>query len=345
MYDALILVSFGGPEGPDDVLPFMENVTRGRGIPRQRLIEVSQHYQLFGGVSPINAQNRALIAALEEELAAYGPHLPIYFGNRNWHPLLPDTVRRMADDGVRRALAFVTSAYSSYSGCRQYRENIAAARAAVGERAPVIDKIRPFWNHPGFVDTMAERLNDAIRSIPAERRAAAHVAFTGHSIPLATARTCDYGAQLRDAATLVMERAGAAQPWQLVFQSRSGPPGQPWLEPDIVDHLESVHASGVRDLVVVPIGFLSDHMEVVYDLDTQAKQRADELGLNLVRAATAGTHPRFVAMIRELIGERIDPSTPRRALGALGARADECAADCCPPPNRPVPNSRFQIPS
>jgi len=344
-YDAIIVVSFGGPEGPDDVLPFMENVTRGRGIPRERLIEVSQHYQLFGGVSPINAQNRALIAALERELAAHGPHLPVYFGNRNWHPLLADTVRRMADDGVRRALAFVTSAYSSYSACRQYLDNIAAARGAVGERAPVIDKIRAFWNHPGYIDTMVERLNDALGKIPAERRAAAHLAFTGHSIPMAMARTSDYATQLRDAATLVVERAAVEQPWELVFQSRSGPPGQPWLEPDIVDHLEALHAGGVRDLVVVPIGFLSDHMEVVYDLDIQARQRAEQIGLNLVRAATAGTHPRFVSMVRELILERTNPTAPRRALGALGARPDVCAPDCCPAPMRPVPGPKSQISS
>jgi ferrochelatase len=333
-YDAVIVVSFGGPEGPEDVLPFLENVTRGRGIPPRRLVEVAEHYQLFGGVSPINACNRALIAALESELAAHGPRLPIYFGNRNWHPLLADTIGRMADDGIRRALALVTSAYSSYSACRQYLENIEAARTRIGERAPVIDKIRPFWNHPGYIETMVERVSEGLDAVPAARRERAHLAFTGHSIPLSMARTSDYETQLRDASDLVMQRVGAERPWQLVFQSRSGPSQMPWLEPDIVDHLEALRDRGVSDVIVVPIGFLSDHMEVVYDLDTEAARRAEEIGLNMVRAATAGTHPRFVAMLRELILERTEPDTPRLALGALGARSDECAAECCPAPRR-----------
>jgi len=335
-YDAVIVVSFGGPEGPDDVIPFLENVTRGRGIPRERLAVVGEHYGLFGGVSPINAQNRALIAALEAELAAHGPQLPVYFGNRNWHPMLADTVAKMADDGVRRALAFVTSAYSSYSGCRQYRENIEAAREKLGARAPTIDKLRTFHDHPGFIQSMADNVTAALAEIPDERRDAVHVAFTAHSLPRASADSCDYVAQLEEASGLVAARAGLAH-HRLVYQSRSGPPTQPWLEPDILDHLDDLHAQGVRDVMVAPVGFISDHMEVVYDLDVQAAERAGEVGVNLVRASTVGTAPAFVAMIRELIEERLDPSRERRALGRIGVRPDVCPADCCPAPKRPGP--------
>ncbi len=328
-YDALLVVSFGGPEGPDDVMPFLDNVLRGRPVSEERRRQVAGHYLRFGGRSPIGDQCRALIAALEAELAARGPRLPVYWGNRNWHPLLPDTLGKMADDGVKRAVAFMTSAFSSYSGCRQYRENVAAARAVVGERAPEVDKLRVFYNHPGFVEPLARNVREALERIPAERRDRAAVAFTAHSIPLAMARGCDYEAQLRETARLVAERVGRSE-WRLVFQSRSGPPSQPWLEPDILDHLAWLEAEGARDVVVAPIGFISDHMEVVYDLDTEAVARARERGLNLVRAATVGTAPEFVAMIRELIVERME-GTERRSLGGRGPNHDVCPEDCCLP--------------
>lgn len=334
-YDALLVMSFGGPEGPDDVIPFLERVTRGRNVPRERLEEVAEHYLHFGGVSPINAQNRALIAALEGELASHGLALPIYFGNRNWHPLVEDTVARMADDGVERALVFVTSAWSSYSGCRQYREDLARARAAVGERAPVLEKLRQFFNHPGFIEAHADGVRAALEQLPAARRDAAELVFTAHSVPLSMARSSRYVAQLEESSRLVAE-AVAHPRWSLVYQSRSGPPHLPWLEPDILDHLEALAARGVQEVVVSPVGFVSDHMEVLYDLDTEAQERACELGLELVRAATPGTHPAFVAMIRELVQERLLPTTPRRALGKLGAPADVCGAECC----RPLPQER-----
>ncbi|HEV2882790.1 MAG TPA: ferrochelatase [Pyrinomonadaceae bacterium] len=327
-YDALLVVSFGGPEGLDEVMPFLENVLRGRNVPRERMLEVAHHYELFGGVSPINGQNRALIAALERELAASNLKLPVYWGNRNWHPLLADTLRQMRADGVARALAFVTSAYSSYSGCRQYREDIERAREAVGEGAPQVDKLRVYYNHPGFIAPNVENLRAALARIPYERRRAAHVAFTAHSIPLSMAANCDYQAQLLDTCRLVAEGAGHAR-WQLVFQSRSGSPAQPWLEPDICDHLRELKQAGASDVVVAPVGFISDHMEVLYDLDTEARQVAEEIGLNLIRAATVGTHPTFIGMIRDLIVERQTCAPVRPALGTRGAKEDVCPADCC----------------
>jgi ferrochelatase len=339
MYDALLIVSFGGPDGPDDVIPFLENVLRGRNVPRERLLEVAEHYYHFGGRSPINEQNRALAVAIERELAAYGPPFKVYWGNRNWHPLLEDTLRQMASDGLRRALAFVTSAFSSYSGCRQYRENIAAAQAAVGPAAPPVDKLRVFFNHPGFIEPMIERTLAAIEQISAERRNDALLVFTAHSIPRAMADGCRYVAQLHETCELVANGIGRTK-WNLVYQSRSGPPQQPWLEPDINDFLRAEHAQrAIRDVVVVPIGFISDHMEVVYDLDTEARQCCDELGSNMVRAATVGTHPRFIRMIRELIVERMTDSPQRLALGSLGPSHDACPDDCClfapSPPARP----------
>ena len=326
-YDALLVVSFGGPEGPDDVLPFLDNVLRGRPVSEERKRQVAEHYLHFGGRSPIGDQCRALIAALEAELASRGPRLPVYWGNRNWAPLLADTLKTMADDGVKRALAFMTSAFSSYSGCRQYRENVEAARAAVGERAPQVDKLRVFYNHPGFVEPMARNVREALARIPEERRDRAALAFTAHSIPSGMAAGCDYEVQLREAARLVAERVGRGD-GQIVFQSRSGAPSQPWLEPDILDHLEALRSTGAKDVVVAPIGFISDHMEVVYDLDTEALARAKQLGLNLVRAATVGTAPEFVAMIRELVLERMDGGE-RRALGSRGPNHDVCPEDCC----------------
>jgi ferrochelatase len=337
-YDALLVVSFGGPDRPEDVLPFLENVLRGRNVPRERMLDVAEHYYHFGGRSPINDQNRALIAALEKELAAHGPHLPIYWGNRNWHPLLADTLRQMAADGVRRALAFVTSAFSSYSGCRQYRENIATAQAEVGPDAPQVDKLRMFFNHPGFIEPMVENTRTALEQIPAERRANALLVFTAHSIPTAMAAGCRYEVQLREASRLVAAGVGREK-WELVYQSRSGPPQQPWLEPDIGEFIKGVQGSGfgIKDLIVVPIGFISDHLEVLYDLDTEARQICDELGINMLRAATVGTHPRFIQMIRELIEERMTDAPERLALGPLGPNHDVCPEDCCLySPSRPL---------
>jgi ferrochelatase len=327
-YDALLIVSFGGPEALEDVMPFLANVLRGRNVPEARMREVAHHYELFGGVSPINEQNRKLIAALERELETRGPRLPVYWGNRNWHPLLADTLRRMRDDGIKNALAFVTSAYSSYSGCRQYREDVERAREAVGEDAPRVEKLRAFFNHPGFVGPNVLNLRAALEQIPSERRANAQVAFTAHSIPGAMAAGCDYERQLLETCRLVAEGAGHER-WRLVFQSRSGAPAQPWLEPDICDYLRELKETDMKDVVVAPVGFISDHMEVLYDLDTEARKLADELGLNMIRAATVGTHPEFVAMIRELIIERIDDAAPRRALGLFPPSHDVCSTDCC----------------
>ena len=329
-YDALLIVSFGGPEGMDDVIPFLENVLAGRNVPRHRLEAVAHHYELFGGVSPLNAQNRALADVLQTELAQNGLPLPIYLGNRNWHPFLADTLRQMAGDGVKKALAFFTSTYSSYSGCRQYRENIAAAQAEVGPNAPQIHKLRVFFNHPGFIEPNIENVRNALEQIAENRRGEAHIAFTAHSLPTAMAQKCEYQAQLLETARLVAEGVGHSN-WQLVYQSRSGPPHQPWLEPDICDHLEALKARGVTDVIIAPIGFISDHMEVIYDLDTEAQQLSATLNLNVIRAATVGAHPRFVRMIRELIEERLSPEPVRLYLGELGPSHDYCPADCCLP--------------
>jgi ferrochelatase len=333
-HDALLLVSFGGPERREDVFPFLENVTRGRDVPRDRLLEVAEHYYHLGGASPINAHNRALLAAIRAELEARGPRLRVYWGNRNWHPLLADAVRAMARDGVRRALAFVTSAYGAYSACRQYREDIARAVAEAGAGAPTVEKLRLFYNHPGFIEAMVDAAEAALAALAPAERPRAHLAFTAHSIPLALARSSDYEAQLRESATLVAERLASHPPWQLVYQSRSGPPAVPWLEPDVRDHLADLARRGVTAAVLVPIGFVSDHVEVRYDLDTEAAETARALGLRLVRARTAGTHPAFVGMIRELCLERTD-GAPARALGPRGPAPDTGAADCCPPPARP----------
>lgn len=330
-YDAILWVSFGGPEKHEDIIPFLENVLRGKNVPRERMMLVAEHYHHFGGKSPINQQNRRLVAELESELAANGPRLPVYWGNRNWHPMLTDTLIRMKADGVRRALAFVTSAYSSYSGCRQYLENIAAAQAAVGEGVPEIDKIRPFYNHPAYIAAMTEQVMEALARIPVERRESAHVAYTAHSIPLAMAGNCQYSKELLEAACLVSAALGRSRD-PLVYQSRSGPPSQPWLGPDILAHLREVHSKGnVRDVVIVPLGFVSDHMEVLYDLDTEARQLCAELGLNMVRASAVGTNPAFVRMVRELILERTGGKPERPSLGKLGPCPDVCPSGCCLP--------------
>jgi ferrochelatase len=323
-YDALLLVSFGGPERAADVIPFLENVLHGKSVPRERMLAVAEHYYHFGGQSPINQQNRALIAALAAEFHAHGPRLPVYWGNRNWRPMLADTVARMKADGIHRALAFATSAFGSYSGCRQYREDIERARAAVGPGAPEIHKLPTFHNHPGFIGAMADRVRAALDLIPAGRRTSAPLLYTAHSIPLSMAGTSPYRNQLEEACRLVSQAVGRAG--VLVYQSRSGPPGQPWLGPDVCDNIRRLHAGGnLTDLVVAPIGFLSDHMEVVYDLDTEAAAVCRELGIHLFRAGTVGVHPAFVAMIRELILERMSGRVD----------GDACRADCCPAPRRP----------
>jgi len=326
-YDAILLVSFGGPEGMDEVIPFLENVLRGRNVPRERMLEVANHYEMFDGVSPINQQNRDLIAALEKELNANGPRLPIYWGNRNWHPLLPDALQRMADDGIRSALAFVTSAYSSFSSCRQYLQNIADAQSAVGEGAPRVEKLRAFYNHPLFIEANVEQIRSAFIQIADEKQSQAHLVFTAHSIPESMAANCDYAAQLTETARLIAEGV-RIENWQLVYQSRSGSPHQPWLGPDVCDYLNQLRDAGVSHVVVAPIGFVSDHMEVIYDLDVEAQQLARQIGLGMVRAGTVGTHPAFVRMIRELIVERTN-SEPARSCGLHGPRNNICPIDCC----------------
>jgi ferrochelatase len=329
-FDAILVVAFGGPEGMDDVMPFLENVTRGRSVPPERLEEVAHHYARFDGVSPINEQNRALIEALRPELTGHGIDLSIYLGNRNWRPFLADTLREMRDDGVRRALAFFTSGFSSYSSCRQYRENILAAQAEVGPDAPAVARTRMFYNHPGFVQANAEHVADALTAVPEDRRAGAHLAFTAHSIPLAMARQSRYESQLEEASRLVADEVGVSDR-AVVYQSRSGSPQAPWLEPDVCGHIRGLAERGVRDVVLSPIGFISDHVEVLFDLDVEAREAAEEVGVSLVRAPTAGTHPAFVAMIRELIQERLDPQVPRRALGRFGPSHNVCQPGCCLP--------------
>lgn len=350
-YDALLLLSFGGPEGPDDVVPFLENVTRGRGIPKERLKEVGQHYFLFGGVSPINGQNRALLDALRADFDGAGLRLPVYWGNRNWAPYLADTLREMVHDGRRHIAVLTTSAYASYSGCRQYRENLADALAtleAEGLPLPRVDKLRHYFNHPGFVEPMVEGVLASLAELDEAVRAGAHLAFTTHSIPDSAADTsgpvADHGRggayvkQHLDVARVIVdavrERTGVDHPWQLVYQSRSGAPHIPWLEPDICDHLEELHAGGAPAVVMVPIGFVSDHMEVLYDLDTEATAKAAELGLPVRRSATVGADPRFAAAVRELVLERAAAERGTRAercaLGALGPSHDLCPIGCCP---------------
>ena len=327
-YDSVILVSFGGPEQRADVMPFLENVVRGKNVPPERLKEVAVHYNHFDGKSPINDQNRALIKALEEELARAEIDLPVYWGNRNWHPFLVDTLREMREDGKRKAIAFVTSAYSSFSGCRQYRENIEQARQELGEGAPTVDKLRVFYNHPAFIEANVDRLLAALETLPKERRECARVAFSAHSIPDAMAATCDYVAQLEETARLVAEGARHER-WQLVYQSRSGPPHVPWVGPDILEHLDALSQINVKDVIVAPIGFISDHMEVVWDLDHEAREHANKLGITLTRAETVGTHPAFVGMIRELIEERLGRASTRQAVGKRGPAPDVCPPDCC----------------
>ena len=293
------------------------------------MLEVAKHYEQFDGVSPINAQNRALIAALENELAEYGPPLPVYFGNRNWHPLLEDTIANMNDDGIQRAIAFVTSAFSCYSGCRQYRENIQSACDAVGQGAPVVDKLRVYYNHPGFVEPMVDNVKAALANVEAPKRNSTPLIFTAHSIPLSMAANSKYQSQLEEACRLVAAGVGSNS-WKLVYQSRSGSPHQPWLEPDVCDYVETMYVEQpTTDIVVVPIGFISDHLEVLYDLDDEAQTLCQGLGINMHRAATVGTDPRFVTMIRQLIEERMTDEPARLCLGEHGPSHDVCPEDCC----------------
>jgi protoporphyrin/coproporphyrin ferrochelatase len=336
-YDAVLVMSFGGPDKADDVVPFLQNVTRGRNIPEERLKEVGEHYYMFGGKSPINEQNLALVEALKEELAEHGPDLPVYFGNRNWHPMIEDTIQQMKDDGVRRAVAFFTSGFSCYSGCRQYREDIMRAQEAVGEGAPEFDKIRVFYNHPGFINPMVESVQAALAEWDEARRDGVKLVFTAHSIPSGMARNSAYEAQLKESCRIVAEDILGREDWVLVYQSRSGPPHVPWLEPDIVDYMEEINEQGVKDIVIIPIGFISDHMEVMFDLDTEAREAADEMGMKMVRAGTVHTTKPFVQMIRELIVERMTENPERPALGKRPANHDICPIDCCLPGGRPMP--------
>ena len=325
-YDAILIVSFGGPEGPDDVMPFLNNVLAGLRVPPPVKARIAQRYHRFGGISPINRHTREFITALEGELAASGPSLPVYWGNRNWHPMLGDTLARMAEDGITRAIAYVTSTFSSYSGCRKYREDLHAAAAGLDD-APHIDKLRIGYNHPGFIEAMADRLRDAFARIP-KTSAQPALLFTAHSLPLSMSGACDYVTQLREACSLGAELAGADQ-WDLVYQSQNASYGEPWLGPDISEALESVRTADHTDVVVAPIGFVCDHMEVVLDLDVEAAAKADELGLNMVRAGTVGTHPDYVRMVRDLIVERMTADPERPALGNRAPNHDFCPVDCC----------------
>lgn len=326
-FDAFLLLSFGGPEAPEHVMPFLENVTRGRGVPPERLLEVAKHYAQLGGVSPINGQNRALLDAVGEALRLSGRPLALYFGNRNWHPMLADTLRTMREDGVRRAVVYATSAYRSYSGCRQYIEDIERAVREV-EGAPALVKLPPFSEHPRFIAACTARLAEAqsayAESTSVERAANARIVFTAHSIPKAMAATCAYERELQRAAERTVALACPGAAWDLVYQSRSGPPAVPWLEPDILDHLRALAAGGVKDVIVMPIGFLSDHVEVIWDLDHEAKETAESLGMGFRRGATVGTHPELVAMIAELV------------QAAAQAAPAACSPSCCAyTPRRP----------
>jgi ferrochelatase len=331
-YDAFLLVSFGGPEAPEHVMPYLDNVLAGKNVPEARKLEVAEHYHHFGGVSPINAQNRALLAAIVQEFRTHGIGLPVYWGNRNWHPLLPDVLAEMAEDGIRHALALFTSPFGSYSSCRQYLENIADAQRQVGPGAPAVSKLRAFFNHPEFVKAWVGRAQEALASLPADRRSQCQLLFTAHSIPVAMANSSPYLAQLQELARLVADQLEVPEGrWQLVFQSRSGPPHQPWLEPDVCDVIRDLGArEDVHDIVLVPIGFMSDHVEILYDLDIEAVQAAEEVGVGLTRAAAVGTHPSLVSAIRQLVVERLEPGSPRAAVGQMETAPDTCPPDCCP---------------
>ena len=305
MFDALLLLSFGGPEGPEQVMPFLENVTRGRGIPRERLVSVAEHYLHFGGVSPINGINRELIVAIEAELAERRLDLPVYFGNRNWEPYIEDTVERMRADGVRRAAVFTTSAWGGYSGCTQYQEDIARGRDAVGAAAPELTKLRQYFDHPLLIAMFADAIADAAATLPEDLRSEARLVFTAHSIPLRAASRCGpdlYARQVGYTAGLVAAAAGY-RVYDQVWQSRSGPPQVPWLEPDVGDHLEALAADGVKSVIVCPVGFVADHIEVVWDLDSELAEQAAAAGIAFARATTPNAQPRFARLAVDLVDE------------------------------------------
>ncbi|MCA9074040.1 MAG: ferrochelatase [Planctomycetaceae bacterium] len=334
-YDAILVVGFGGPEGREDVIPFLENVLRGRNVPRERMLEVAEHYYHFDGVSPINQQVRDLLDVLKPELREHGIELPVYWGNRNWHPMLADTMQQMIDDGVKRAIALVLSSFSSYSGCRQYREDIGRAQEAVGKQAPAVDKLRVWYNHPDFISANVDCVRRSLEKFTVDTQESSHIAFTAHSIPKSMADHCRYEEQLTETCRLIAdELAIAADRWQLVYQSRSGRPQDPWLEPDICDHLRNLNAIGVENVIAHPVGFLSDHMEVLYDLDDEAAKVSQELGMHMERAPTVGIHPTFVSMLRKLIAERLDESMAQEAIGQFGPSHNVCPIDCCPAPVR-----------
>ena len=359
-FDALLVLSFGGPEGPDQVMPFLENVTRGRGIPPERLAGVAEHYLHFGGVSPINAINRALIDEIVAELADRGENIPVYFGNRNWHPFVEDTVATMTSDGVRRAAVFTTSAWGGYSGCAQYQEDLRRARAAVGDGAPELVKLRQFFDHPLLVEMFAEAIADAAATLPESLRADARLVFTAHSIPLRAADRCGpdlYARQVAYCAGLVAAAAGYDD-YDQVWQSRSGPPQVPWLEPDVGDHLSALAASGTKAVIVCPVGFVSDHIEVIWDLDNELREQADELGVTLARASTPNAQRRFARLVLDLLDEAREDRAPSRVAGAQpvagygsSVNGQFCTADCVasaaaaaaagrPATARPTPESR-----
>ena len=330
-FDALLVVSFGGPEKHEDVLPFLENVLRGKNVPRERMLEVAEHYYHFDGRSPINDQNKQLIAALEQEFKNHDVNLPIYWGNRNWHPLLPDTLKQMQADGIRHAAALATSAFGSYSGCRQYREDIARAQQTAGVQDMVIEKLPNFCDRPEFIEAVTDRVRAAMAELPPAENSASHpkaeqLIFTAHSIPVSMADASPYVRQLKEASARVAAACGMNN-WTLVYQSRSGPPSQPWLAPDICDHLRAQHAAGVRRVIICPIGFISDHMEVLYDLDTEARALCDQIGMKMVRAGTAGSHPKLIDMVRDMVLNA--PTTEILA---------HCEPGCCPAPQRPRPS-------
>jgi ferrochelatase len=344
-YDAIVLAGFGGPEGQDDVIPFLRNVTRGRGIPDERLEEVAHHYRHFGGVSPINEQNRVLKAALEAELASRGIDLPVLWGNRNWDPYLRDALVEAHERGFTRLIGLATSAYSSYSSCRQYREDFAMALDETGLGDSLqIDKVRQFFDHPGFVEPFVDGLRSAVAEF-VERgidRGAIRILFSTHSIPSGDADRSGprdrgfgeggaYAAQHRAVAEVVVREAGTDIPWQLVYQSRSGPPTQPWLEPDVNDVIAGFASEGVEAVVIVPLGFVSDHMEVLWDLDTEATETAERHGIAALRTPTPGTHPAYVRGLVDLVLERINgtPTADRPAVTALGPWYDVCRPGCC----------------
>ncbi|MEU0544993.1 ferrochelatase [Nocardia sp. NPDC005978] len=343
--EALLLLSFGGPERPEDVMPFLENVTRGRGVPPERLAEVAQHYLHFGGVSPINALNLDIIKAIEAEFASRGIDLPVYFGNRNWHPMVEETVERMRADGIGSALVFPTSAWGGYSGCRQYHEDIVRARAAVAD-APELVKLRQYYDHPLLIEAFADGIRAAVESLPADRRAGARLVFTAHSIPVSAddasgppGERALYSRQVAESARLCAAATGFDD-YDVVWQSRSGPPQVPWLEPDIVDHLDALGERGVDAVVICPVGFVSDHLEVIWDLDNEAKERAAELGMAFARAATPGPGPRFARMVADLVQEYREGAAPERlsAMPGLGCTVNgvPCVVGCCELPARPA---------